>query len=306
MGRRRQESRWIHRRSRMLLAGIASVGALGTAYLTATKLLGGAACPTQGCDRVLSSPYATVFGLPLTLFGCLAYLTMVGLAVGPLLVNADQNKALRQKLESWSWPLMFMVATAMLVFSGYLMTVLAFELKEFCPYCVTSALLALSMFIITLLGNHWEDVGQLAFMGVIVAVVTLTGTLAIYAPIQSGGNATADSAGEAGPPITTASGPAEIALAQHLKDTGAVMYGAWWCPHCHDQKLAFGAEAVEVIPYTECAEDGKNPQTEVCRAKPEITGFPTWEINGEFYSGAQPLERLAELSGYTGPRDFRR
>jgi uncharacterized membrane protein len=303
MRRRRQESRWIHRWSRRLVAGIASVGALGTAYLTLAKLMGGSACPTEGCDRVLSSPYATIFGLPLTLFGFLAYVTMLVLAITPLLIDADQRKELRQTLEARTWPLMFMLASIMVVFSGYLMTILAFELKEFCPYCVTSAAFALSMFLIILFGKRWEDFGQLAFTGIIVAVITLTGTLAIYAPIRNGGSQTT-TAGETGPPITTTSGPAELALANHLKEIGATMYGAWWCPHCHDQKVFFGAEAAELVPYVECAEDGKNPQPQVCRAQPQVTGFPTWQINGEFYPGAQTLERLAELSGYQGPMDF--
>ena len=303
MRRRRQESRWIHRWSRPLVAGIASIGMLGTAYLTIVKWMGGSACPTEGCDRVLSSAYATVFGLPLTLYGFLAYASMFTLAVVPLLVNADQKKELRQTLENRTWPLMFVLSCIMVVFSGYLMSILALELKEFCPYCVTSATFALSMFLIILFGKRWEDFGQLAFTGIIVAVITLTGTLAVYAPIRDGG-VQASGAGETGPPITTTSGPAEIALANHLKEIGATMYGAWWCPHCHDQKVFFGAEAAELIPYVECAEDGKNAQPKLCRAEPQVTGFPTWQINGEFYPGAQPLERLAELSGYTGPMDF--
>jgi glutaredoxin len=240
------------------------------------------------------------------LFGFLGYATMLALSVAPLLINPDQNKPLRQKLESWTWPLMFMLATAMVVFSAYLMTLLAFEIKAFCPYCVSSALFSLAMFVIILLGNRWDDLGQLAFIGFIVGVVTLTSMLAIYAPIRAGGGSSGVVAGEAGPPITTASGPAEIALAKHLKASGALMYGAWWCPHCHDQKQLFGAEATEVLPTVECAEDGQNPQTELCRSKPEIKGFPTWEINGEYYAGTQSLERLAELSGYSGPKDFRR
>lgn len=306
MRRRRQESRWIHRWSRWLVAGIALIGALGTGYLTIAKLTGGGACPTEGCDRVLSSPWGTVFGLPLTLFGFLAYGTMLAMAVAPLLINADQNKALRQKLETWTWPLMFMLASAMLVFSGYLMTVLAFELQAVCPYCIGSALFALSMFVIILLGNRWDDLGQIAFIGLIVGVVTIVATLAVYAPISAGGSPSADVAGQAGPPITTASGPAEVALANHLNDIGATMYGAWWCPHCHDQKQLFGAEATQTFNYVECAEDGQNPQPDLCRSKPEITGFPTWEINGEFYSGTQSLARLAELSGYSGPTNFQR
>ena len=75
--RRKRPIPWIHRWSRPLMAGIASVGAAVTAYLTITKLAGGsAACPTSGCNVVLSSPYATVFGLPLTLFGFLAYTSL--------------------------------------------------------------------------------------------------------------------------------------------------------------------------------------------------------------------------------------
>lgn len=305
MGRRRQESRWIHRWSRWLLVGIAGLGAIETAYLTVIKLMGNGACPTEGCDRVLSSPYAEVFGLPLTLFGFLGYTAVLGLAIAPLLVNADQQKPLRQKLNSQTWPLIFALATAMVVFSAYLMSIMAFEIQAFCPFCVASALFSLSLFVIALVGHPWDDRGQLAFVGIIVGVVTLTGVLAIYAPSRGGGPASSVAAGQAGPPITLASGPAEVALARHLNDTGAVMYGAWWCPHCHDQKQVFGAEAAETMPYVECAEDGVSPQVSLCRSKPQITGFPTWEIDGEFYPGTQSLERLAELSGYTGPTDFR-
>jgi hypothetical protein len=31
----------------------------------------------------------------------------------------------------------------------------------------------------------------------------------------------------------------EAQLAQHLAETGGVMYGAYWCPHCADQKAMF-------------------------------------------------------------------
>lgn len=305
MRRRRQESRWIHRRSRWLLAGVATLGAIETGYLTVMKFIGSDVCPTEGCDLVLSSPYATIFGLPLTLFGFLGYAAMIALATAPLWVNPDNNKALRQTLEDRTWPLMFMLATAMVVFSGYLMAIMAFAIGAFCPFCVASAIFSLSLFLITLFGKRWDDLGQIAFMGLIVGIVTVTGVMAVYAPIRNGGGQAAVR-GQAGPPITTTSGPAEIALAQHLKDSGAAMYSAWWCPHCHDQKQAFGAEATAILPYVECDPEGQNPQTALCRSNPQITGFPTWEIDGQFYPGAQPLQRLAELSGYTGPTTFQR
>ncbi|HAA28632.1 MAG TPA: hypothetical protein DCE56_14275, partial [Cyanobacteria bacterium UBA8553] len=79
-----------------------------------------AAANVSSCNDVLSSPYATVFGLPLALFGCLAYISMATFALAPLAVNPEQYKALRSKLEDWTWLLLFAGATAMTIFSGYL------------------------------------------------------------------------------------------------------------------------------------------------------------------------------------------
>ncbi|HEY9761056.1 MAG TPA: vitamin K epoxide reductase family protein [Trichocoleus sp.] len=303
MVRRRQETSWIHRWSRYLIAGIAFLGILETSYLTIVKLTGGTAvCPTQGCDRVLNSPYASVFGLPLTLFGGLAYLTMFILAVLPLTANAETHLERRQRLEAQTWPVMFGFSLAMVICSSYLMYIMAFEIQELCPYCVTSALFTVTMLALIVLGNRWKDIGQLFFTGIIIGVITLTGVLAIYAPLKGSGGIASAQAGEVGPPITTTSGPAEIALAQHLKAIGAKMYAAWWCPHCHDQKQMFGAEAIAQVPYVECSSDGRNAQPQLCGA---VTGFPTWEIKGQMYPGVQSLQKLAELSGYTGSVDFK-
>ncbi|MEO0535188.1 MAG: vitamin K epoxide reductase family protein [Cyanobacteria bacterium P01_A01_bin.123] len=305
--RRRQEKRWIHHWSRPLIAAIAAVGGLGTTYLTVVKFMGGsAACPTSGCDRVLSSPYAQLFGIPLTLFGALAYLSMVVLAVAPLLIDANTRKELHQKIEGLTWPLLFIGATGMVVFSGYLMYLLAFEIQAACLYCLTSAAFTVLMFGLTLLGNRWEDSGQLMFTGFIVAAVALTGTVGLYATvIDAPAEATAAADGQTGLPNTNTSGPSELALAQHLQDIGAKKYGAWWCPHCHDQKMLFGKEAFDLVPYIECDPEGANSQTELCQSIEEIRGFPTWEVNGEFYGGTRTLEELADLSGYTGPREFK-
>lgn len=87
-------------------------------------------------------------------------------------------------------------------------------------------------------------------------------------------------------------------LAQHLTNTGAQMYGAYWCPHCQDQKAMFG-DALSEIDYVECDPEGDNAQPQLC-TDAEIEGYPTWIIDGQKYPGVQSLERLAELSGYTG------
>jgi len=94
----------------------------------------------------------------------------------------------------------------------------------------------------------------------------------------------------------TASKSYEEKLAEHLTAQDATMYGAFWCPHCADQKELFG-EAVEDIQYVECDPEGENAQPELCREK-NIEGYPTWEIDGQLYPGTQPLEELARLSGF--------
>ncbi|MBW4652496.1 MAG: vitamin K epoxide reductase family protein [Kaiparowitsia implicata GSE-PSE-MK54-09C] len=310
---RRRSTPWLHRKSRYIIGAIATVGAINTAYLTTTKLLGGtAACPTTGCEQVLSSPYAEFLGLPLALFGFLAYVAMAAFALGPLVVSADRNKSLRTTLDNNTWLLLLAGSTAMLIFSLYLMYIMVsqfvsvFGAQGVCVFCIASALFALGMFVFTLLGRDWDDIGQVLFIGIIVAMITLIGSLAWTASIAGPTASTNGStvSGNTVPPITTPSGPSEVALAEHLRDTGAVMYGAYWCPHCHDQKQLFGAEAATAFPYVECAADGANAQPAVCQAK-GIQGYPTWEINGELYSGTQSLNQLAQASGYQGSLGFR-
>ena len=320
---RRRSAPWIHRWSRQLIGAIAILGAILTAYLTVVKLTGNAvACTAQAgaaaaasCDGVLSSPYATVFGLPLALFGCLAYISMATFSLAPLAVNSEQNKELRSKLENWTWLLLFVGATAMTIFSGYLMYLLAFKLNSICLYCIGSALFSLSMLTLTLIGRSWEDIGQLFFIGIVVAMVTLIGTLGVYAQVGRSGStsakdrtpipeATTTPQPVIGWEVTTTSGEAEIALARHLKKVGVKEYGAYWCPHCYEQKQLFGKPAYQELPYIECTPDGKNGQPKVCKDA-GVKFFPSWKINGELTSGVKTLDELADLTNYQGPRNFK-
>lgn len=303
--KRKRSIPWIHRWSRPLMAGIASVGAAVTGYLTIVKLTGNStACPTNGCDLVLSSPYATVFGLPLALFGFFAYASMIVFALIPLLVNSSKQAQLRSNLENWTGLLLFAGGTAMTIFSGYLMYLLAFKIQVVCIYCVGSALLSATLFTLALIGREWQDIGQLFFTAIVVGMLVLIGTTGIYASVNNPALADRSTPGESGLPITTTSGTAEIALAKHLKQVEAKMYGAFWCPHCHEQKQLFGQEASQAINYIECDPKGKKPQPELCEAA-KIESFPTWKIKGKSVSGTQSLEELATMSGYQGARNFR-
>lgn len=99
----------------------------------------------------------------------------------------------------------------------------------------------------------------------------------------------------------------EVALANHLKQKGAKMYATFWCPVCNWQERQFGTEAEKIIKANiriECDPRGKNPQAELCN-KINIRALPTWQINGKLYEGGIPLTELADISGYSGPRNFK-
>lgn len=74
----------------------------------------------------------------------------------------------------------------------------------------------------------------------------------------------------------------------------AKLYGAFWCPHCKDQKALF-KESVKYIDYVECDPSGENAKPEECQAA-GITGYPTWVINNQKYEGFKKLEELASLT----------
>ncbi|MCC5898334.1 MAG: vitamin K epoxide reductase family protein [Phormidium sp. BM_Day4_Bin.17] len=298
---RKRSQPWIQRKSRFIIAAISALGAVITAYLAITALTDvSAACPTEGCDKVLSSPYAVVFGLPLALFGFLAYVAMGVFAVAPWLINPETHKSQRRTVEDWTWRFLLMGSVAMGVFSLYLMYIMVFEIQAFCLYCVASAICALALLGLTLVGQDWDDIGQIFFTGIIVAFVTFVGSLAIYSPIHSPAAETETSSGYA---ITTTSTPDSIALAEHLSDSGAIMYGAFWCDFCLRQKQLFGREAAEKLNYIECDANGVNPDPAACQAA-GIQSYPSWRIDGQVQAGMISLEELADLSGYTGSRDF--
>ncbi len=314
---RRRPVPWIHRYSRLLMGAIAVIGILITTYLTYVSFAGGEAiCPVNpemgksSCDLVLQSAYARVFGIPLSLFGLLAYIAMAVLSLAPFLVNPESNKQQRVNLENITGRFLLMGGTAMAVFSGYLMYISFFKLQEACLYCLSSATCSLLLFILAVIGREWEEMSQVFFTSIIVGVVTLVGTLGIYANAegpQAGANGkiaipaiVSQPRPPIGWPITTQSGKGEIDLAEHLTQQGAIKYGAFWCPHCFEQKQLFGKEAFDKITYIECDPAGKNPQPQAC-VDAGIQSFPTWEINGKLLPGVKTPEQLAKESGFDNP-----
>jgi len=320
---RKRSIPWIYRWSRWLIGAIAIAGSILTAYLTIVKLqqgdvacLAGATASGSSCNDVLNSRYGEIFGLPLSLFGFLAYLAMASFALGPLLLKAETSKTLKRDIDNWTWLFLLIGATAMAVFSSYLMYILFSQLQVPCLYCITSAIFAFTLLGLTIAGRDWDDLGQILFTGIIVGFITLIATLVIFnsssetaeqpdatrrVPIPA---ITTEPQPPSGWAITTTSGPAEIALAEHLTTVGAKFYGAFWCPHCYEQKQLLGQEAMAKINYQECDPNGENSKPQAC-IDAQIQSYPSWEINGEIYRGTQTLENLAQYSGYKGRTDFK-
>ena len=86
-------------------------------------------------------------------------------------------------------------------------------------------------------------------------------------------------------------------LAKYLTAQGAVLYGAYWCPHCQEQKKLFG-EAAQYLNYVECDPTGQNANPDECRGQ-NVKSYPTWIFQGQQHVGTQSLSQLAEITGFT-------
>ena len=84
-------------------------------------------------------------------------------------------------------------------------------------------------------------------------------------------------------------------FAQCLAEKKITMYGADWCPHCQNEKNAFG-DSFRFVPYVECPD---NPQQWLAR---EVNGCPAWIFpDGRRLKGEQGLRNLSEASGCALP-----
>lgn len=97
-------------------------------------------------------------------------------------------------------------------------------------------------------------------------------------------------------------GPGALdSFAKCLENSGASFYGAFWCPHCQNQKKLFGKSA-KFLPYIECSTQDSRGQLKVCKDK-NIEGYPTWEFSdGSKESGELSLTRLADKTGCQLPQ----
>src|SRR5271167_1383084 len=86
------------------------------------------------------------------------------------------------------------------------------------------------------------------------------------------------------------------AFAKCLTAKQAKMYGAYWCPHCADQKEKFGS-SFQYAPYIECGIKGSHAEAQIC-VDAGVKHFPTWTFaDGARVEGDHPLEFLGDATG---------
>lgn len=87
-------------------------------------------------------------------------------------------------------------------------------------------------------------------------------------------------------------------FAKCLTDRHVLMYGAYWCPHCAEQKEKFGA-SFKYAPYVECGIPGNTRgEQQVCKDA-GIRHFPTWQFPpvGERVEQVLSLDSLSDRTG---------
>jgi len=277
---------------------LGGAGALETGYLTLSKIFGtDIACPLNGgCSDVLNSSYASLFGsIPLPLLGCVSYTAVAALAIVSK-TDQDQNN-LPSSFARWG---LLGGSIILASTSSELLYVLATEFREPCTWCILSALLSFSIAGLTLSSLSAREAKQGALPGTAVASAVITFLL-----IGQSGNSASAAAGQTltqlpyeAPVVDTESTVQSRELAKALRLKGARMYGAFWCPHCLEEKELFGRQAMKDFPYVECFPDGwkkGRPPAKAC-VDAGVKGFPTWIFPGkEPVLGTKSLEELRDI-----------
>ncbi len=123
------------------IALLSIVGLADAIYLTVQHVTGQSVRCTivSGCSEVLSSPYATVRGMPLALIGAAAYFTVFSLAT----------------LAAFAYPiagkLLIFVVGLMFLTTLWLFYLQAFVIGHFCQFCLLSAAVTSVLMVLVLI-----------------------------------------------------------------------------------------------------------------------------------------------------------
>ena len=128
----------------IVAALLALLGIADALYLTIEHVTGQSVRCTiiSGCSAVLSSPYAVVAGIPLAAVGGAAYFTVFSLAILAIFGYGIAGK------------LLLPLVGAMFLVTLWLVYLQAFVIREFCQYCLLSALITTALLVVVFIGRR--------------------------------------------------------------------------------------------------------------------------------------------------------
>ena len=129
-----------------LIALISLAGLADSIYLTIEHISGRSVKCTivSGCSEVLSSPYATIGGIPLALIGAAAYFSVFSLAT----LAAFEYKI--------AGTLLTLLVALMFLTTLWLLYLQAFVIGHFCQFCLVSALVTTILTVLVLIARKLQ------------------------------------------------------------------------------------------------------------------------------------------------------
>jgi uncharacterized membrane protein len=123
---------------------LACLGFLDSTYLLVYKLTNNPSMclGSGGCHNVNFSPYSEIGGIPVSVYGMIAYLVIAGiLLLEPRFKIAQDNGSLA----------IFGISLAGVAFSAYLTWLEIYVIHAICPFCVASAVIISLIFILAII-----------------------------------------------------------------------------------------------------------------------------------------------------------
>ncbi|MFT4580996.1 MAG: putative membrane protein [Gammaproteobacteria bacterium] len=227
----------------------------------------------SSCDVVQSSRWSMFLGVPIVLWGWGVYFAITGIA---LIAKSNITRS----------RLILFFATLGFAVGLYLNAVSLWVIKAMCAYCLVSLAIVISIFVLS-----WRRAAQLELGTWRLGSSVIAGLLVLFMHLNYAG-VFSPNAGPEDPYLRE--------LAEHLTNAQAKFYGAYWCPHCQQQKLVFGSSASR-LPYVECSPNGqKGPRATACLVQ-NIQNYPTWVVSGRRVERMLSAAQLASYSGFEPP-----
>lgn len=130
---------------RMAIALLCLAGIFISVYLWMYKLgmMGEIVCGTGGCETVQLSPQSRFLGIEVALIGLIGYVVLFGLAL----------LSLQPGLAAARWPVQALagLSTGAVLFTAYLKYLEFFVIHAVCRWCVASAVIIATVFVLSLL-----------------------------------------------------------------------------------------------------------------------------------------------------------